>query len=513
MDIKDFARLLFRAIRCSDTELIGEILKHKESKKLMNFKDDLGRTPIEYAVVLRDITVIQVLFQVWPMLYSRALLKAVDVGSIEVVKYLLENEQNKTTTVAQITLEIIKSEQAYSQMKMTPLLLAAQKNYYEILSILLENGCNTIPRTHRVGCGCKVCKTKTEEDSLRLSRFRLDVNKARCSPAMLILTEKDPIQAAFKLSHEFDELSMIEIEFREEYLELVKIVDKFTFDLISHARSSHEMEALLKLNHTNRYSRLELFKKALKYKQVKFLSQANCQQVINRVWYGELSYLICQSGLIRTACWFVLGLLWPLWSIAYLVAPNSEAGKMLNIPILQFVCSLASYITFLLFISLTPFYHTRETAGPPFNCLDWLIILWIIGQLWHDAKNIYYHGLKQYIARQGSLLYITFFGSFTFSYVMKAYAFYHYGSDTTPVKECSIVALKWFIYSKANIPLTEIPGVATTKHVTSLMLALYHMMVVVVVSKLVISAIQSTLTNVQEEQDQSWKVSRIQVFK
>ena len=83
MDIKDFARLLFRAIRCSDTELIGEILKHKESKKLMNFKDDLGRTPIEYAVVLRDITVIQVLFQVWPMLYSRALLKAVDVGSIE----------------------------------------------------------------------------------------------------------------------------------------------------------------------------------------------------------------------------------------------------------------------------------------------------------------------------------------------------------------------------------------------------------------------------------------------
>ena len=83
MDIKDFARLLFRAIRCSDTELIVEILKYKESKKLMNFKDDLGRTPIEYAVVLRDIHVIKFLFQQWPMLYSRALLKAVDVGSIE----------------------------------------------------------------------------------------------------------------------------------------------------------------------------------------------------------------------------------------------------------------------------------------------------------------------------------------------------------------------------------------------------------------------------------------------
>lgn len=49
----------------------------------MNFKDDLGRTPIEYAVVLRDIHVIKFLFQQWPMLYSRALLKAVDVGSLE----------------------------------------------------------------------------------------------------------------------------------------------------------------------------------------------------------------------------------------------------------------------------------------------------------------------------------------------------------------------------------------------------------------------------------------------
>lgn len=38
------------------------------------------------------------------------------------------------------------------------------------------------------------------------------------------------------------------------------------------------------------------------------------------------------------------------------------------------------------------------------------------------------------------------------------------------------------------------------------------MMVVVVVSKLVISAIQSTLTNVQEEQDQSWKVRKNNQF-
>ena len=54
---------------------------------------------------------------------------------------------------------------------------------------------------------------------------------------MLLLTEQDPLQTAFKLSDEFRKLSMIEIEFREEYLELVKVLEQFSCDLISQAWS------------------------------------------------------------------------------------------------------------------------------------------------------------------------------------------------------------------------------------------------------------------------------------
>ena len=84
---------------------------------------------------------------------------------------------------------------------------------------------------------------------------------------MLILTEQDPLQCAFKLSHEFRQLSMIEIEFREEYLELVKVLDKFCCDLIAQAWTSMEMEAIMQFNHSNKYLRLELLKKAQKYRQ------------------------------------------------------------------------------------------------------------------------------------------------------------------------------------------------------------------------------------------------------
>ena len=53
----------------------------------------------------------------------------------------------------------------------------------------------------------------------RLSRFRLDVNQARGSEALLILTETDPIMKSFQLAYDFQKLSLVEIEFREEYLD------------------------------------------------------------------------------------------------------------------------------------------------------------------------------------------------------------------------------------------------------------------------------------------------------
>ena len=94
---------------------------------------------------------------------------------------------------------------------------------------------------------------------------------------MLLLTEQDPLQTAFKLSDEFRKLSMIEIEFREEYLELVKVLEQFSCDLISQAWSSQEMESIMKYYHENQIFRLELLKKAQKYRQVCFVAQPNIQ--------------------------------------------------------------------------------------------------------------------------------------------------------------------------------------------------------------------------------------------
>jgi ankyrin repeat protein len=54
----------------------------------------------------------------------------------------------------------------------TPLILAAHKNNYEIIKILLDRGA-TIPVPHDVKCGCDACVTAALEDSLRHSRLKL----------------------------------------------------------------------------------------------------------------------------------------------------------------------------------------------------------------------------------------------------------------------------------------------------------------------------------------------------
>ena len=77
----------------------------------------------------------------------------------------------------------------------------------------------------------------------------------------------------------------------------------------------------------------------------------------------------------------------------------------------------------------------------------------------------------------------------------------------------SLFALQWFIYSKANIPLSFIKGEKTIQTVAFLVLALYHMVVVIVVSKLVISALQTALVKIKGNEDTEWKFAKTSLGK
>ena len=56
----------------------------------------------------------------------------------------------------------------------TPLMLAAHKDNYEIIKILLERG-DMIPKPHPVQCACKRCVAYSSDDTLCHSRSVISI--------------------------------------------------------------------------------------------------------------------------------------------------------------------------------------------------------------------------------------------------------------------------------------------------------------------------------------------------
>ena len=71
--------------------------------------------------------------------------------------------------------EAIPPDTATFTPDITPLVLAAHRDNYEIIKILLDRG-GTLPMPHDVRCGCEECMTSRHEDSLRHSRYHLPVS-------------------------------------------------------------------------------------------------------------------------------------------------------------------------------------------------------------------------------------------------------------------------------------------------------------------------------------------------
>lgn len=65
----------------------------------------------------------------------------------------------------------IQNPEYSTTMDVAPVILAAHRNNYEILTMLLKQDIS-LPRPHAVGCECTLCNVKNKKDSLRHSRYR-----------------------------------------------------------------------------------------------------------------------------------------------------------------------------------------------------------------------------------------------------------------------------------------------------------------------------------------------------
>lgn len=215
-------------------------------------------------------------------------INCVDVLGRNAVTITIENENLDILQLlldygCQKLMERIQNPEYSTTMDVAPVILAAHRNNYEILTMLLKQDVS-LPKPHAVGCECTLCSAKNKKDSLRHSRFRLDIYRCLASPALIMLTEEDPILRAFELSADLKELSLVEVEFRNDYEELARQCKMFAKDLLAQARNSRELEVIL--NHTSSDEPLDkrgLLEERMNLSRLKLAIKYNQKEVERRM--------------------------------------------------------------------------------------------------------------------------------------------------------------------------------------------------------------------------------------
>ncbi|KAK3924952.1 Transient receptor potential-gamma protein, partial [Frankliniella fusca] len=387
----------------------------------VNCVDPLGRSALLMAIDNENLEMVELLLE-YRVETKDALLHAISEQFVEAVEVLLDQEEAVHRHGELHSWEALPSDTATFTPDITPLILAAHRDNYEIIKILLDRG-STLPMPHDVRCGCDECVTSRQEDSLRHSRSRINAYRALASPSLIALSSKDPILTAFELSWELRRLSFLEHEFKTEYQELRKQCQDFATALLDHTRSSYELEVLLNHDPTGpafehgERMHLNRLKLAIKLRQKKFVAHPNVQQLLASIWYEGLPGFRRKNMVLQALEIVRIGAMFPLFSTVYVIAPHSAVGQTLRKPFIKFLCHAASYFTFLFLLILAsqriesviaewlfgadPLSTdeardvTTKRGSPP-SVVECLILAWVLGLIWSEVKQLWDVGLEEY---------------------------------------------------------------------------------------------------------------------
>ncbi|XP_053973778.1 transient receptor potential-gamma protein isoform X2 [Hylaeus volcanicus] len=407
------------AVERGDVASVRRMLQRaQESKMNINCVDPLGRSALLMAIDNENLEMVELLIE-HKVDTKDALLHAISEEFVEAVEVLLEHEETLHRNGERHSWEAVPPDTATFTPDITPLILSAHRDNYEIIKILLDRG-STLPMPHDVRCGCDECVTSRKNDSLKHSRSRINAYRALASPSLIALSSKDPILTAFELSWELRRLSFLEHEFKCEYQELRRQCQDFATALLDHTRSSKELEILLNHDPTGpafehgERMHLNRLKLAIKFRQKKFVAHPNVQQLLASIWYEGLPGFRRKNMVLQALEIVRIGVLFPFFSVAYIIAPHSVAGQTMRKPFIKFICHSASYFTFLFMLILASQRiesviggwtgqdvveqeqaPTKRGAAP--TIVEWFILAWVSGLIWSEVKQLWDVGLEEYV--------------------------------------------------------------------------------------------------------------------
>lgn len=452
--MKDIERKFLVEVEGGDVNKVKELLASNYCRLDINFCDPLARNALVIAIDNENIEMVKLLIENGIKI-GDALLYAIDEDFVEAVELLLDHEEANVKSGNLHSWEQDRENSPFSD-DMTPLILAAHRNNFEIIKLLLDRRVSPIPDPHDTRCDCESCCLARSQDCLKHSRSRINAYRALASPCLMALSSPDPLLTAFEMSAKLENLANMEPEYKQDYLRLRAQCQTFATKLLDHTRTSKELEILLNYsdeylshqdhseelgelccqrgslyemtfrqtkearspksrrnvaaaaaaaiaasNNNNKHDvstapsqafssgtsilttcnknllkrankdsvlsldsvtgrhesyrshmRLARLRLAIHCKQKTFCAHPNIQELLANMWYENLPGFRRKNSLAQAFQVIFIGLMFPIYSIAYLVAPHSQLGRYIKKPFIKFICHSASYITFLIVLIL-----------------------------------------------------------------------------------------------------------------------------------------------------------------
>ncbi|KAK5623387.1 Short transient receptor putative channel 7, partial [Crenichthys baileyi] len=205
---------------------IPVVRKMLEESKTLNFNcvDYMGQNALQLAVGNEHLEVTELLLKKDGLArIGDGLLLAISKGYVRIVEAILAHPAfggGLRLALSPLEQEMRDDDfYAYDEdgtrfsHDITPIILAAHCQEYEIVHILLTKGAR-IERPHDYFCKCSECVEKQKKDSFSHSRSRMNAYKGLASAAYLSLSSEDPVLTALELSNELARLANIETEFK-----------------------------------------------------------------------------------------------------------------------------------------------------------------------------------------------------------------------------------------------------------------------------------------------------------
>ncbi|XP_043554350.1 short transient receptor potential channel 6-like isoform X4 [Chiloscyllium plagiosum] len=392
------------AAEYGNVPVVRKMLEESESLNV-NCVDYMGQNALQLSVANEHLEVIELLLKIDNL--SRVgdgLLLAISKGYVRIVEAILNH--HLFATMHTLALSPEQRNPGYNDFyaydedgtrfshDITPIILAAHCQEYEIVHILLRRGAR-IDRPHNYFCKCKVCTENQLNDSFSHSRSRINAYRGLASPAYLSLSSEDPVLTALELSNELNVLANIEKEFKNDYKKLSMQCKDFVVGLLDLCRITEEVEAILN-------------------------GTVKTNPSINREFRPSLSRLKL--------------------AIKYEV---KKLGRILRAPFMKFVAHGASFTVFLGLLIMnaadrfegTKLLPNESTTDHPrqlfrmkttgFTWMELLIVSWVVGMIWSECKKMWSQGPREYLLELWNLLDFGMLAIFSASFIARLMAFWH----------------------------------------------------------------------------------------